>query len=301
MDAVMKEEILASMRMEVAAIVSAALAPLTSRLATAGQEPQPGPSSRPDHPYADVANYEDAEESEWYEEEPEEQAAEEEEEQEHAESEAGMQALEAAVQGKDEEGGSDPVNILKQLTTGNEKIGPKLNDAVAEACKTLIETGLPEKKLTELLDKYDPPENCAVMAPVRVNGPIWEIIRETTKGHDKRWQRPQMLLAKAMVAVAKAMEDIKAAAADKPSLNTTFATMAEGFAIMATSNKEINLKRREYIRADLAPSYKALCKRENPITKELFGDNLEEAIKSKYNAMLMWLNVMALINGALVG
>jgi len=60
MDAVMKEELLASMRTEVAAIVSAALAPLTSRLPTAGQEPQAGPPSRPVHPYADVANYEDA-------------------------------------------------------------------------------------------------------------------------------------------------------------------------------------------------------------------------------------------------
>jgi hypothetical protein len=32
-----------------------------------------------------------------------------------------------------------------------------------------------------------------------------------------------------------------------------------------------------HLRADRASSYRALCKHENPITKELFGDNLEEA------------------------
>jgi hypothetical protein len=44
-----------------------------------------------------------------------------------------------------------------------------------------------QKKSTELLEKYDPPESCTVMAPVRVNGPIWDITRESTKGHDKRY------------------------------------------------------------------------------------------------------------------
>jgi hypothetical protein len=69
----------------------------------------------------------------------------------------------------------------------------------------------------------------------------------------ERTRKGQMLLVKGMVAVAKAMGEIKVAAADKPSLNSTFTTMAEGFAIMATSNK-INLKRQDYVCADLAPS-----------------------------------------------
>jgi hypothetical protein len=82
-----------------------------------------------------------------------------------------------------------------------------------------------------------------------------------------------------MVALARAMADVKAAAGDKPSLNATFSTMAECFAVTACNNREMNVRRREQMRDDFGPTYKAPCRQSAPITKLLFGDAVEDEIK----------------------
>ena len=48
---------------------------------------------------------------------------------------------------------------------------------------------------------------------------------------------------------------------------------------MANSNTELNLRRREALKPELHTSYRYLCAPSNPITTELFGDDLPKAVK----------------------
>ena len=195
----------------------------------------------------------------------------------------GLDALEKVAGGMlDAQEEDSPDATLMALTQKVEDgTGAELEPAIAEACTSLIQAGLPLAKLGELLAKYQTPANCQIMAPVTVNASVWGILGQDTRARDLLWQRPQLLLAKAMVALSRAMADVKTAASDKPSLNGTFTTLAECFAILASSNKEINVKRRDLMKGDFSPAYKALCKQSAPITQLLFGDSLEEDIKCK--------------------
>ena len=177
----------------------------------------------------------------------------------------------------------DPEAALLALTEeSNIGTGPELEEAAADACHKLLKSGLSTPKLNELLTKYTPPKNCEIMCPVSVNEHIWNSLEPDTRSADLKWQRPQKLLAKAMVSLSRAMTEVKAAALDKPSLNGTFNTMAECFGLLAANNREINLKRRELMKGDFNPVYKSLFGHSTPITTMLFGDAVEEEIKSKY-------------------
>ena len=53
----------------------------------------------------------------------------------------------------------------------------------------------------------------------------------------------------------------------------------DGVLLMANSNTELNLRRREALKPELHTSYRYLCAPSNPITTELFGDDLPKAVK----------------------
>ena len=52
-----------------------------------------------------------------------------------------------------------------------------------------------------------------------------------------------------------------------------------GVLLFATANQELNYRRRELMRSQLNSSYRHFCSPSNPITSELFGDDLPKAVK----------------------
>ena len=49
--------------------------------------------------------------------------------------------------------------------------------------------------------------------------------------------------------------------------------------LISNSNTELNLRRREALKPELPTSYRYLCSPSNPITTELFGDELPKVVK----------------------
>ena len=49
--------------------------------------------------------------------------------------------------------------------------------------------------------------------------------------------------------------------------------------LLANANMELNVRRREALRPELHASYRYLCAPSNPISSELFGDDLPKAVK----------------------
>ena len=63
--------------------------------------------------------------------------------------------------------------------------------------------------------------------------------------------------------------------------------MIDSFKFMAHVNRACNIKRRVKIREQLHPNYKHLCSWKVPITDMLFGDSIEERIRSQADANKM--------------
>ena len=53
----------------------------------------------------------------------------------------------------------------------------------------------------------------------------------------------------------------------------------DGVLLLANANMEVNVRRREALRPELHASYRYLCATSNPISSELFGDDLPKAVK----------------------
>ena len=53
----------------------------------------------------------------------------------------------------------------------------------------------------------------------------------------------------------------------------------DGVQLLTNANRELNIRRREALKPELHISYRYLCAPSNPITTELFGDDLPKAVK----------------------
>ena len=53
----------------------------------------------------------------------------------------------------------------------------------------------------------------------------------------------------------------------------------DGVLLLANANQELTYRRRELMRPQLNSNYRHLCSPSNPVTAELFGDDLPKAVK----------------------
>ena len=64
-----------------------------------------------------------------------------------------------------------------------------------------------------------------------------------------------------------------------PSKNEVVNNLMDRVLLLASANMELNVLRREALRPELHASYRYLCAPSNPISSELFGDDLPIAVK----------------------
>ena len=67
---------------------------------------------------------------------------------------------------------------------------------------------------------------------------------------------------------------------DMPSKGQIVNQLMDGVLLMANANIQLNLRCREALKPELHTSYRYLCAPSNPITTELFGDDLPKAVKT---------------------
>jgi len=68
-----------------------------------------------------------------------------------------------------------------------------------------------------------------------------------------------------------------------PSKAQIVSQLIDGVLLMAKANIELNLRCREALKPELHTSYRYLCAPSNPITTDLFGDDLPKAVQDITN------------------
>ena len=135
-----------------------------------------------------------------------------------------------------------------------------------------------EDKLNEIKKRYLRPKNCEMLAETRVNLAIWNNLSERARTSDLKLQKVQKSLIKGSTAVIQVVNDL-ISKPDMPSKGQIVNQLMDGVLLMANANIELNLRRREALKPELHTSYCYLCAPSNPITTELFGDDLPKAVK----------------------
>ena len=141
---------------------------------------------------------------------------------------------------------------------------------------------LNEEKLAELKKLHETPENCSTLAGTEVNQGVWNNLDETARSTDLKFQKVQKSLIKGMiviVSVGNKLIPVSEAEDTSTEQEETMNKLMDGILLFANANQELNFRRRELLRPQLNASYRYLCAPSNPVTAELFGDDLPKAVK----------------------
>lgn len=157
--------------------------------------------------------------------------------------------------------------------------GPPVSENVAKVVnKALRPARLCTEKTKSLCEKYKRPSNVDSLQVPRIDGFLWNQLRNPTKSADIQRQKMINHLNAIATPLVAAMDHISTS--EKPDCNILKELIGDTFKLVCTSIVTVNQQRRESIKKELDPKFKAICADENPVSATgLFGDQLSEQTK----------------------
>ena len=172
-------------------------------------------------------------------------------------------------------------SILQKLEKNyqcSDQEGPEIHSSLAKIITNMITEKSDDDKVNELRKRYPKPKNCELLTETTVNLAIWNNLSEKARTSDIKLQRSQKSLVKGTTAVVGVVNELLNES-EWPSKQKVVDTLMDGVQLLTNANRELNIRRRESLRPELHSSYRHLCSASNPITNELFGDDLTKAVK----------------------
>ena len=172
--------------------------------------------------------------------------------------------------------GKNSIPLITKLTKTlqlTKYVVPTINGELASLVDEIKREKAKEDKIMELkkqqkLSKIMPP--CQRPRSIKVSGTIW------TSGLCQltEFQKvPKSLIKVVMSEVNKLMGN------SEIQKEETVCALMDGVLLLANANQELKHQQRELMRPQLNTNYRHLCSLSNPVTAELFGDDLPKAVK----------------------
>jgi len=175
---------------------------------------------------------------------------------------------------------SDAVREILAQTAPQTEYGDKLQEVVATSFSKI--TNPASMTLAdELKARYKVPSNCKELAVPKVNTEVWTGLPQLVKAKDARSQHLQQHLSRALVAQAKATEQLLTliSKTKNSELQGILKVQMDSAMAVGLAMKEINLQRKQTLKPSLLQEYAGLASASLPVTEYLFGDNLEASMK----------------------
>lgn len=171
--------------------------------------------------------------------------------------------------------------FLPSIFQETETFGPEVAEVVAKRINDSVCKKPLEEKLKELKDKYKTPKNCNLLCVPRVNLELWHDLPRNTKTKDLGLQEIQKNLVKSAQPMIQLLDMALKAQKDKKSIepNKIMSFVADAVTFLGHTSYLTSLKRREFLKPDIAQAYQSVCSKSNPMTTFLFGDELPKHIK----------------------
>lgn len=168
-------------------------------------------------------------------------------------------------------------NLEKNYKASDQE-GPDIHASLAKIITNMITEKSDDDKVNELRKRYPKPKNCELLTETSVNLAIWNNLSEKARISDIKLQRSQKSLVKGTTAVITVVNEVLNEP-EWPPKQKVVDTLMDSVQLLTNANRELNIRRREALRPELHSSYRHLCSASNPITRELFGDDLTKAVK----------------------
>ncbi|KAK3084722.1 hypothetical protein FSP39_018007 [Pinctada imbricata] len=177
------------------------------------------------------------------------------------------------------------LNRLSKMYEPSDKTGPAIDDSLAKIVRGMMNKDRDDKDdktREELQEKHLRPENCEILITPKVNKEIWRTLPSSARNKDLELQKPQKLLVTAMLPLISSVDVLikNDPKGENPSTNILVDNIMDAVAMLSHANDDMNGVRRSMIKPSLNTEYRALCSSQNPITANLFGDNIAEQLKT---------------------
>ena len=184
----------------------------------------------------------------------------------------------------------DLFDRLEQFYSQYSQTGPKVNDKLSKLTDTMLRAKVSDEKMKEKAGRFKRPQNCENLVLPKVNPEIWSKMASRAKSRDLNPQNIQIYLIMGLIPVIQSLQKLydwrKMAkkAADKSvsisdkDLSGITSDLCDSFSLLAHSNYQMCLRRREFIKPELNAQFRSLCT-SAPITSWLFGDDICGQIK----------------------
>jgi hypothetical protein len=153
----------------------------------------------------------------------------------------------------------DSFKSLAEEFSIEEKVGPEIDADLADIVNSLLKEKLSKEKILEVQNKYP-----------KTNKQVWQQLKQETRNTDSTIQRAQSYLMSGLQAVLQVCNIT--AGKDKQMLTHAIVSLL-------TANRDLNIKRRDFIRPDLNKQYASLCSPSTSISTLLFGDDLKNEVE----------------------
>ncbi|XP_068750845.1 uncharacterized protein [Montipora capricornis] len=203
-----------------------------------------------------------------------------------AESDA-EQLLEPNKRQKIQDGDEEEDTLLDEIVqsmTETEKTDAKISEKLAKISEKLAKivenrwlNKLSDGQFKEKTEKYLRPANCDNFITPKVNPEIWERLDRQTRGRDLELSTLQSTTTKVGYICTKATDLLLQARRENksPDIEQLIRMHTDALGLLGHISFEISQRRRDAIRPHLNKEYATLCASHVPITKMLFGDELQ--------------------------
>ena len=196
-----------------------------------------------------------------------------------AESDAD-QLLESNKRQKIQDGDEEEDTLLDEIVQSmneTEDTDAKILEKLAKIVENRWLNKLSDGQLKEKTEKYLRPANCDNFITPKVNPEIWERLDRQTRGRDFKLSTLQSTTTKVGYICTKATEFLSQARRENksPDIEQLIRMHTDALGPLGHISFEISKRRRDAIRPNLNKEYATLCASHVPITKMLFGDELQ--------------------------
>jgi hypothetical protein len=146
---------------------------------------------------------------------------------------------------------------LPSIFEETETVGPYVADAIAKRVNDAVSKKPLDTKFKELQDKYKSPKNCPFLCVPRVNLELWHDLPRSTKTKDLGLQEIQKNLVKSAQPMIQLLDIVlRLQHENKPvDASHVLPLVADAVTLLGHASYLTSLKRREFLRPDIAPAY----------------------------------------------
>ena len=163
---------------------------------------------------------------------------------------------------------------LPSVFEETESFGPEVAKVIAERVNDACSKRAMESKLKDLYEKYKTPASCKYLCVPKVNLEVWHDLSKEPKSKDFGLQELQKGIVKLLDSALKARKD-------KSSMdpNVLLPLLTDAVTFLGHASFLTSLKRRQFLKPEIAKPYQSVCNRSNAITTFSTGMNCPSILR----------------------